>query len=401
MTAANAMARPVIHVYSTMLDLGGVESLLAVHRRWEPALGVDPWFRMLFDRRAAPADTRYHNFNFHGWQSLGSLRREFARELAARPGSTVIYHHGWWLPFLAPLDGAARRLVFLHGDQSYYRTFLPALRGLVDGVLCDSPLTLERLEGSLPGMDATRRLAPPIPIERPPDPGPGAGRREGDELVLGYPGRLRRDQKRLDRLPAFLSALRARRVKFRFELMGEGVFGPALQRQLRDWPEVRFLGRKQGEDYWQQLASWDAAVWFSDSEAGPFALLEAMAVGTLVFYPRLGESLGDIYTPRLDPRCHYRAGDPVAAADAVCAVLADTGDELAALRARAAALMAGRTAEGYAQSCVDFYQHIAAMPRLSAVATGVRLNPFLDRLPMGVGTRLGPRFMHRAWPALA
>ena len=58
MTALNPMERPVIHVYSTMLDLGGVESLLALHRQHEPALGVDAWFRMLFDRRAAPADAR-------------------------------------------------------------------------------------------------------------------------------------------------------------------------------------------------------------------------------------------------------------------------------------------------------------------------------------------------------
>ena len=392
--------RPVIHVYSTMLDLGGVESLLAVHRQYEPALGVDARFRMLFDRRAAPADSRYHNFNFHWWNSLGRLRREFARELAAMPGATVVYHQGWWLPFLAPLDGAGRRLVFLHGDQVYYDPFLPALRGLVDAVLCDSPLTLARLENLLPGIDAARRLAPPIPIQRPPGMGPGAGRREGDVLVLGYPGRLRRDQKRLDRLPAFLGTLRARRIKFRFELMGEGHFGPWLRRRFRDWPEVRFLGRKQGDDYWRQLARWDAAVWFSDSEAGPFALLEAMAAGTLVFYPRLGESLGDIYTPQLDPRCHYPRGDPVAAAEAVCAVFAEPEAELTALRLRAAALVAGRTAEDYAQSCVDFYRHVVDLPRVSAVAPQARPNPVLDTLPLGLATRLGSRLMHRPWPAV-
>ncbi len=94
MKSLNSMERPVIHVYSTMLDLGGVESLLAVHRQYEPTLGVVARFRMLFDRRAAPADSRYHNFNFHWWNSLGRLRREFARELAAMPGATVVYHQG-------------------------------------------------------------------------------------------------------------------------------------------------------------------------------------------------------------------------------------------------------------------------------------------------------------------
>ncbi len=400
MTALNPMERPVIHVYSTMLDLGGVESLLALHRQHEPALGVDVWFRMLFDRRAAPADARYHNFDFHWWNSLGRLRREFAQELAARPGATVVYHQGWWLPFLAPLDGAERRLVFLHGDQAYYDTFLPALRGLVDAVLCDSPLTMARLENQLPGIDATRRLAPPIPILRPPSLEPGAGRREGEVLVLGYPGRLRRDQKRLDRLPAFLGALRARRVKFRFELMGEGRFEPWLRRRFRDWPEVHFLGRKQGDDYWRQLARWDAAVWFSDSEAGPFALLEAMAAGTLVFYPRLGESLGDVYTPQLEPRCHYPCGDPEAAAEAVCAVFAEPETELAVLRRRAASLVAGRTAASYAQSCVGFYRHVVDLPRRSAVAPRARQNPVLDQVPLGLATRLGPRLMHRSWPGV-
>jgi len=391
----------VIHVYSTMLDLGGVESLLAVHRQFEPVLEVDAWFRMLFDRRAAPADTRYHNFDFRWWNPLGKLRREFARELAAMPGSTVIYHQGWWLPFLAPLDGAGRRLVFLHGDQGLYNPFLPALRGLVDGILCDSPRTVERLDSLLPGIGPARRMAPPIPIERPRGLGPGTGRREGDVLVLGYPGRLRRDQKRLDRLPAFLSRLRDRGVKYRFELMGEGRFEPWLRRRFRDWPEVRFLGRKEGDDYWQQLARWDAAIWFSDSEAGPFALLEAMAVGTLAFFPRLGESLGDVYAPQLEPRCHYLRDDPAAAADAVCSVFAASEAELAALRARAAALVAGRTAEDYARSCVDFYRRVVELPRLSAVAPRAQINPFLDNLPLGLATRLGPRVMHRFWPALA
>lgn len=392
---ASNRSAPIVHVYSTMLDLGGVESVLAFHRRWEPACGLATHFRLLFDRKPPPDDPRYRNENFRWWVLLGAMRRRFAAAMAETPGATVVYHQGWWLPFLAPFDQAGRRLLFLHGDHGLYGGFIDANRGLVDGLLCCSPFTQAAMAQRWPEFGSERTICLPVPMEPPAAPVRAGNAGVGRPLVLGYAGRLRQDQKRLDRLPAFLTELRRLGVDFRFEICGEGNYERTLRRSLRDWPEVRFHGLRRGPEYWRTLASWDAAVWFSDWEGGPIGLVEAMAVGTLVFYPQLGETLGDELVPALDSVCHYRAGDAASAARAVAEVFARPGEIIEALRDRARALVAPHTADHYIESCLRFYESVQGRARISPVSPAVPGRWWSDWLPLGLATRLGPRVMHR------
>jgi glycosyltransferase involved in cell wall biosynthesis len=183
-------------------------------------------------------------------------------------------------------------------------------------------------------------------------------------------------------------------VKFRFEVLGAGPDEPELRRQLAGQPEVSFPGWLRGADYWQRIASWDAAIWFSDWEGVPVALMDALSVGTVVFYPQLHRSLGDIYAPRLDPRCHYPAGDMAAAARAVAAVCGPGGSGLGPLREPARQLVAAHTPARYLGDFADFLGEVSRRERVSRHWTQP-VDRAAHHLPLGLVTRLCPGLLRR------
>ena len=90
---------PVVHVYQTLQEQGGVETLLSIHRELDEAAGLAPQFRVLFERKPPPVDSRYHNWNFRRYHPLAIIRRDFGRVMA-RTGGAVAVHwpDGWTRP---------------------------------------------------------------------------------------------------------------------------------------------------------------------------------------------------------------------------------------------------------------------------------------------------------------
>ena len=316
---------------------------------------------------------------------LWKLRREYRRAMAPHAGGVVIYHHLWGLPLFHDVDGAGRRMVNCLGMPSYHRADLRASRGWVDGAMGITPSLEACWRETLPELSADRCAIMPMPVDVP--AGVGALHREnGGEIVIGYAGRLERRHKRVDRLPEFLRDLRARGRKFRCEVLGDGPWRGTLERETGG--AVTFHGWTTKDEFWRAMSRWDAVVFFSEMEGGPIALLEGCAVGAIPFFPAIGGSLGDLYAPKVDVRCHYPPGDMRALAASVDGVFAEPREWIAAARERARAVVAQHAASEYERAFLQFAGRVRVLPRIAS--TRRRRSRILDALPLGMATRLAP-----------
>lgn len=375
----------VIHVAPRVQARGGIESILALHRQ----LPQRQAFVALFDRNP-PAEAGYVNLNLNWRTPLWEMRRRFARAMSPQAGGLVVYHNGWGMPLFHDLDGASRRLLFLHANPAYHAIDLPAFAGLVDGAIGVTPALVDAWNAMLPELTAERGLVVRGPMVLPALP--VSTLRRNEPLVLGYAGRIERTQKRLDRLPALLRELKATGLPFRFEVLGDGGWRSELEKRVAG--QVRFHGWKIKADYWRILAGWDAIVFFSDFEGGSLAVFEVMAMGGLPFFPAIGGSWSDCYTPQVDLRCHYPPGDMHALAAAIREVFSLNAEQLAPLRRKACALVEGHRVDAYETACRMFMNTIADAPRISAVRR--RSRRITDLLPLGLATRMAPWALRRS-----
>lgn len=371
----------VVHVSPRVQARGGIETLHENHRR----LPLAQTFVALFDRRPA-ARPDYVNLDFTWRTPLWLMRRRFRRALTPHAGSLVVYHNGWGLPLFHDLDLAARRVVFLHASPAYHAPELPAMRGLLDGVGGVTPSLRPAWEREFPELTPGRGALLPTPIAPPTLP-PPVTREASGPLILGYAGRLEFGQKRLDRLAPLLRALETVGLPCRFEVLGDGSKRRALERRVGD--RVHFHGWTPKADFWRIMARWDAIVFFSDFEGGPIAVLEAMALGAIPFYPAIGGGWADIYAPQVDPRCHYPPGDMAALAAAIQQVFQASSARMTAMRNQARTLVAGHRNEGYEAACLALLRSIMDQPRISRERR--RRSRFTDLLPLGLVARAVPQ----------
>jgi glycosyltransferase involved in cell wall biosynthesis len=367
----------VVHVSPRVQGRGGIETLHDVHR----GLPGRQVFVALFDRAGAPRPD-YVNLNFTWRTPLWRMRRQFGVALARFPGAVVVYHNGWGLPLFHDLDGAARRVIFLHGNPVYHAPELAAFRGLVDGIIGVTPALAEVWTALLPEVPPGHTAVLRAPVT--PPPGLQVERAGARPVVLGYAGRLERLHKRLDRLPALLRELRTQGVDFRFEVLGDGTLRRELERQTGE--AVNFHGWVSREELWRVMGTWDAMVFFSEVEGGPIAMFEGMALGLVPFYPDTRGSWGDIYAPQVHASCHYPAGDMKALALAVGEIFRLPAAELSVLRLRASQLIRPHQLQSYLAECGGFLREIASRPKISQSRR--RLMRPTDALPLGLVTRL-------------
>ena len=368
--------------------------MLRLHHAGDAAHGLESAFCAYFEP-LEPGVERVRGLGLSGLSSIATARRRF-RQLSAPPPEVIsapppevmAWHNLWGLAFLADLDRAGRRLGVLHSDFPGLAGWLPGLRGLLDGALCVSRPLLEMVRAALPELAGERAAWLPYPVarERPEAPQPPPG---GRPWVIGYAGRLARAQKRVDRFPALVRALRGAGVDFRFEFLGDGPEAPWLRRQLAGETRVRFHGRLDGEAYWNVLRGWDALVFVSDYEGLPIALLEALAVGVLPIFPAIGSG-GDTYAAGVRPDLLYPAGDLAAAVQVLRRLAAAPPEDLAALRRRANELAVPHLGDCYLSTFARHARALAALPRISEAAPArPRCAPH-QWLPFGLLRRLWP-----------
>ena len=240
----------VVHITPRVQAHGGTETLHNYHRH----LPGEQVFVALFDR-APERRLNYINLGFTWRTPLREMRRRFALALAPLAGRLVIYHDGWGLPLFHDLDQSSRRVVMLHSDPAYHAAALPGLAGLIDGALAITPAVQRTVAIALPELVEDRTHHCQVPIELPTE---RIAKKAGGPLIFGYVGRLERAQKRLDRLPKFIRAMRATGTDFRFELIGDGAYRRTLERELAG--QAHLYGWVTRTKYKQVMANWDAVV---------------------------------------------------------------------------------------------------------------------------------------------
>ena len=320
----------VVHITPRVQAHGGTETLHNYHRH----LPGEQVFVALFDR-APERRLNYINLGFTWRTPLREMRRRFTLALAPLAGRLVIYHDGWGLPLFHDLDQSSRRVVMLHSDPAYHAAALPGLAGLIDGALAITPAVQRTVAIALPELVEDRTHHCQVPIELPPE---RIAKKAGGPLIFGYVGRLERAQKRLDRLPKFIRAMRA-----------------------------------------------------TGTEGGPIGLLEGMAAGAVPFYPAQGGSWADVYVPQVDPWCHYPPADMPALAQAIHAIFQRPVEQLDHLRKRSRELVLAHTPENYLIDCHKFISRISVAARISR--SEPRRARLSDLLPLGWATRMAPRLL--------
>lgn len=379
----------ILHCSTIREDRGGVPDALALHHAHDAEQGFAPRFISYFDR-SADWGGDCASLAGHGWMPVGALRRRFARAATARPVDVAIHHDGWGLDWFAPLDGARRRIVYLHTERAHSDELIRAYAPWVDGFLSVSRSYADRVRRVLPEFPAERVSVPPYFMKIPawvagsPPANPAGG-----PWRLGYAGRVITGQKRLDRLPVLLAELDRRGLDYVFEVAGDGPDLAPLRQRLAGHPRVRFPGWLRGEAYWRTVAGWAAMVLLSDYEGFSRAGMEAMTCGVPVVHPNFSPAAAELLGPAA-PAGLYPVGDMGAAADRIAGLAALSLPERRALGRACRAHLARHTKENYYTVYGDFVARIAAAP---ALARPPRRPPvWHDGMLLGLYTRLFPRW---------
>jgi glycosyltransferase involved in cell wall biosynthesis len=356
--------------------MGGVEAVLRHHYEKDLAYGWDSRFLIFFEREQEPLE-RCRFLGYGNRSTIAAARRKLRAALQDEPLDVAVYHGIWGVGYLADLDRAARRALVLHGDIPDFERRLCSSAAWADGILCvNEPLRDFVLE-CLPRITRDRVGVVPYPIAPPGRAAPRAPMRERP-MVLGFCGRLIVEQKRVDRLPALCSHLDKAGLSYRLEFLGEGPELPWLESQFPDRSRFVFHGRNSGEEYWRKLAGWDAIVFVSDYEGTPIAMLEALSMGVVPIYPRIGSG-GDAYVKRLREDLLYEPEDFGRVAQVMKSLASAPETEWEALRSRCRQAVALHVGDGYLAAFSQFLRKVVSLPRISRTTPLKRVWP-LDYL---------------------
>ena len=387
-------ARSVTHLFTFFESLGGVQSILQHHRDHDRSWGLDSRFVNVFER-ASREPARLIALKQTGLGSIRSTRRAFQRLAQPCRDSQFLYHNLWGLPILADLDGSARRIGVLHSDWPTLDNELETASGLLDGLLCVSRSLVAKAQAAFPRFGSDRIQFLPYPVNAPTSVMQKVSEKSEPPLkeagvTIGFCGRLQRTQKRIDRLRGVMEGLRAAGVRCRLEILGAGPEEPWLRRDLSGFDNVVWHGLRRGEEYWQILASWDVILFVSDYEGLPIAMLEALSLGVLPIYPRIGSG-GDDYVGSVAAELLYTpspAGTQEAAIRTVIQLVQSRPEHRQALRQLARKASAPHSMANYFGVVSRFCQTVAALPRVSSEKFHPRTFRWADHLPYAVLERV-------------
>jgi len=373
----------LVHIAAHVHSAGGMQEIIRQHRQIDAALGHASLVVALFEPAAVSAPI---GLALNAWSTPAGIRRAFLKQAAPRIRDAVaVYHNAWGMPLLAPGDGAARRLAYLHTDWPELELAIRAAAAWADGFVVVSQALAERVRAAIPGFPPERIWCIDYPLMRPEAFVPESQPRPlGQPFRVGYVGRLEVRQKRVDRLA---QAMRLAAPGWEWHILGDGSARRRLERAAP--PGARFHGWLGGEAYWRTLSGLDAVVFFSDFEGMPIALLEALSVGAMAVYPSIGGDAEEL-TRHVDPACVYPAGDVAAAVGCLTRLAASPRLD----RSRPAASVAGRTPGRYQAGFGTAIAAVAQGPRRSRTEA-VRVTRPGDWLPMAAVRRWFPKAIWR------
>jgi glycosyltransferase involved in cell wall biosynthesis len=380
------------HFFTNLRKFGGVQSTLNQHLAQDQAWGICSNFVIFFEPRGQPAP-RVWNLGLTWHDTIRTARSKFQRQLAQGKTGMAVYHNLWGLPFLADLDGADRRLGLLHTSINMEKS-LPAQRGLLDGLLCLSKPLVEIALHSLPELAPDRVALLPSPLAIPEITFEKKLALKERPLVLGYAGRLVKEDKRVDRLPHLVQCAEEAGLNFRLEILGDGPKRSWLKRKFRDSSSVIFHGYQTGSRYWQILSSWDVIVFVSDIEGLPLSLLEALSCGVLPLFPMIGSG-ADHYVAGVSQQFLYPGGDFPKAAQILKRLTAMEERQVSELRERCRRVVGHHLGHAYFEQFAQFVRRIDQLPRISRSRVGRAPGSWSAFCPFALLRRFYPSRLYR------
>lgn len=375
----------IVHVSSWAWTLGGIQSTLRHLRKRDGVLGLNSEFMGIFDRKGlVPGDQL---LGARGWKLVVFLRRTFERLARSHDDAVWVYHDGWGLRWWNDLDGAQRRIVFLHTEVTNFDELVRAWAPRVDGFLSVSREMTNRVQRIVPGFPVERCLPVPFFVDEPPEISNESSSRDGRKWRIGYAGRLERAHKRVERLPELVTELTQAGVDFELEILGEGSERANLEAQLGENPRVRFLGYRKGQEYWAAIQGWDSVVLVSDYEGFSRVTMEGMACGALPVHPEFSAAAREVLGPLSDQGL-YPTGDMRACALRIQAQALLPQEEITALQQAARKHLANHTVDRFESAYVSGIKQILALPKRR---TEQKPAWWESLLPLGLFTRLWPK----------
>lgn len=381
----------VTHLFTHLESVGGVQSCLRRHLEEEPRSGFPTNALIVFKEGSSPSQP---NLRLSGWSTIHGARKAFRLQ---RPSlhPFLVYHNAWGVNLFADLDGASRRIAVLHSHWGEFEKDLERSRGLFDGFLAVSPQLLQVGRKLFPSLQDRSQL---LPLAVDSSWRSGQAPLAGRAVRIGYAGRIRSEQKRLERLPPILKGLSDSGLSFVMEFMGEGHLEPTLRRNLQSF-QTRFHGTKTGGAYWEILQSWDFIIYTSDYEGLPITLLEALSAGVIPLYPKINSG-GDEYVAKAHPLALYENGKPEGVVGFLSSLAKQPEEQIQGLRKRCIEIARPHEAGNYHRVFQQFVADIAARPRVSAGQFANRPSGCADFVPFGVLTRWHRDAFFRTAPIL-
>ncbi len=209
----------VSHFFSSFQELGGVGALLQYHHANDVRWGIHSEFIIYFERQTRPI-VRVHFLGIDEQDTVRLARERLRKAVVHARPDIAVYHTAWGMPYLADLDQSHRRVLMQHGHVPGLVASLQSRRDWLDGFVCIGESLVPVARKYLPHLDANRVTVLPCPIT-PPQSSSQHRSLVQRPLILGCCGRIRVEQKRVDRLPLLCSCLETwRRVLAHSEQLG-------------------------------------------------------------------------------------------------------------------------------------------------------------------------------------
>jgi len=367
----------LIHFFPTINTLGGVENVLRLHLAGDETVGLSS--RGVFACEPMRGGQKWKGLGIRGWNVPAQIARRLRPHLVGI--DAFIFHNLWGISSLEPsLPSTVLRIGMLHVDGKVTREALKRNHSRLDAILCVSE-ALARFAATLMPLENVHMISYPIlPPSRQPDI-------DSRRSVVGFCGRLVREQKRVDRLPDIFAKMIVMQPETTLDVLGEGPESETLRLQLKETRGAFcFHGRKSGSEYWDTLQNWSVILSCSEYEGTPISLLEALSQGVLPIYPRIGSG-GEKYVESVSDRLLYNSDD----LEAPSRILADLSNLSAAeqttLRKRAIQSVAENTVPAYlarfGEICLQVKSRIRPTTSRRVLA---QLLPFVLIRLFGLGT---------------
>ena len=290
------MKEHYLHHTNYLYTPGGMQRMIQLHLKGGKDRAIS--FR---DASNPPSESSSQVLHAEPTTPLRRIRERYRKALDSLNPAVSVYHNCWGVELVHDLDPASFRVGFLHSDFPGFPGMLQYFSSFFDLFVNINPGLHQRSMELLPDWPKERFALLDSPVELP----PGLPEASEGPCVIGIIGRIKREQKRLDRLPAFLAACDRLLDEYEVHILGSGDFEAQLRKRLKGRANIRFLGWVEGQAYWKALRNWRYLLFMSDYEGTPLSLIEGAHARLRPVYPNFhpgaplpaGLSTGNLYPP--------------------------------------------------------------------------------------------------------